>query len=89
LSGNHLSALPTQVPYTAPPPTPPTAAAKYSIGSEFAYASNSQLAATITDATSTTTRGPYLSTTHPSIGTSHVSTSTKIVNATWIAGFVQ
>jgi hypothetical protein len=26
--GNHLSAVPTQVPYTAPVPMPPTAAAR-------------------------------------------------------------
>src|ERR1019366_10519304 len=68
---------------------PPTAAATYSIGSEVAYASSTQLAATRNDAQSTTMRGPYLSTNHPSIGISHVSTSTKIVKATWIAGLVQ
>ena len=34
--GNHLSALPTQVPYTAPVPIPPTTAPTYSAASELA-----------------------------------------------------
>src|ERR1035437_706240 len=59
------------------------------MGSEFAYASSTQLPATRNDAASTTIRGPYLSTNHPSIGISQVSTSTKIVKATWMAGFAQ
>src|ERR1035437_2579606 len=59
------------------------------MASEFAFASSTQPAATRNDAPSTTMRGPYLSTNHPSIGISQVSTSTKMVKATWIAGFVQ
>src|SRR5215510_7768325 len=83
-SANHLSALPTHVPYTAPAPTPEIAAAVYSIGNELANEFNVQAPATTIPPNMTTIRGPNRSTNHPSIGTSHVSVATKIVNATWM-----
>ncbi|MNR47313.1 hypothetical protein D3C85_1663990 [compost metagenome] len=60
--GNHLSALPTQVPYTAPAPTPPMAAAKYSIGSDDATEFSAHAIAQSRPPPTTTGRGPYLST---------------------------
>ena len=84
-SGNHLSAFPTQVPYTAPAPMPPTTAAAYNIGSELANEFITHAAPTSNDASTTMMRGPNRSTRYPSIGTSHVSVSTNSVKATWIA----
>src|SRR5579872_2455873 len=89
LSGNHLSALPTQVPYTAPAPTPPTTAEKYNTPSELAYELMTQESPARMPPTRTTGRGPNLSIAQPSIGTSQVSQSTKIENATWMAALVQ
>src|SRR5436190_18595071 len=83
-SANHLSALPTHVPYTAPAPTPDTAAAVYSAVSELACEFSTHAIATTTPPNMTTMRGPNLSTNHPSTGTSHVSVATKIVKAIWI-----
>src|SRR5688500_17170097 len=71
-SGNHLSALPTQVPYTAPAPMPATIADAYSIGSVDAHAFIIHDKPTNTPAQTTTMRGPNRSTSHPSPGTSHV-----------------
>src|SRR5207237_6204122 len=83
-SANHLSALPTHVPYTAPAPTPDSVAARYSIGSDAAYEFSVHAHATTMPPNITTMRGPNRSTNHPSTGTSHVSVATKIVNATWM-----
>src|ERR1700709_486297 len=83
--GNHFSALPTQVPYTAPAPTPPIAAARYRSGKDEATEFRAHAIAHNKPPATTTGRGPYLSTRYPSIGTSQVSVTTKIVNATWIA----
>src|SRR5499425_2950709 len=79
-SANHLSALPTQVPYTAPAPMPEIAPPKYSMGRVDAWELMSQAMATSTPPTATTIRGPNLSTIQPSIGTSHVSIATKMLN---------
>src|SRR5262245_57253969 len=84
LSANHLSALPTHVPYTAPAPTPAIAATTYSIVSECPNGFSVHDRATTTPPNITTIRGPNRSTNHPSMGTSHVSVATKIVNATWM-----
>src|SRR5213592_2549888 len=84
-SGNHLSALPTHAPYTAPAPMPPTTAPRYKTGSDCAIPLMTHDAATRTPAMTPTNLGPIRSTRYPSIGTSHVSTSTNTVNATWIA----
>src|ERR1700690_3236892 len=81
-SANHFSALPTQVPYTAPAPTPARSSAKYSAGSDVAIEGSVHAMATTMPPKVTTIRGPNLSTNQPSIGTSHVSVATKIVNAT-------
>src|SRR5581483_5546150 len=89
LSGNHLSALPTQVPYTAPAPIPPITAEKYSMPSELAYELRIHEIPARMPPTSTTGRGPNRSISQPSTGTSQVSHSTKTENATWIAAFVQ
>ena len=80
-SGNHLSALPTQVPYTAPAPMPESAAATYNSQSELANEFNVQAAATKTPPNATTIRGPKRSTNQPSIGTSHVSVAMKMLKA--------
>src|SRR6185295_16770508 len=85
-SANHFSALPTQVPYTAPAPMPEIVAPRYSIGSELANELSVHASATTMPPIITTMRGPNLSTNQPSTGTSQVSVATKIVNATWIAG---
>ncbi|MCY1310263.1 hypothetical protein D9M68_976430 [compost metagenome] len=60
--GNHFSALPTQVPYTAPAPRPPIAAATYSMGSDDAIELRAQAMAHSKPPPTTTGRGPYLST---------------------------
>src|SRR5438552_438061 len=83
-SANHLRALPTHVPYTAPAPTPAIDAARYSIGSELANEFIVHASATTTPPNITTIRGPNRSTNQPSIGTSHVSVATKMVNAIWM-----
>src|SRR5580698_7144126 len=80
-SGNHLSALPTQVPYTAPAPIPDKAAATYNSHNEPATEFRAQAQATKTPPKATTTRGPNRSTNHPSIGTSHVSVAMKMLKA--------
>src|ERR1700758_540496 len=72
LSGNHFSALPTQVPYTAPAPTPAIAAAAYRNGSVSAYAFIAHAIPHSRPPTRTTMRGPNRSTRYPSIGTSQV-----------------
>src|SRR5205085_1284294 len=87
--GNHLTALPMHVPYTPPAPRPPSAAAKYSIGSESATELSAQATATSTPQIETTHLGPKRSTRYPSTGTSHVSSRTKIVNATWMDALPQ
>src|SRR5258706_14990974 len=61
-SGNHFSALPTQVPYTAPAPTPLTAAATYNADSDSAIEFNVQPRAHKMPPTNTTGRGPNRST---------------------------
>src|SRR4030095_557723 len=88
LSGNHLSALPTQVPYTQPAPTPPITAPAYSIGRVSAWEFRTQARPARIAPPATTGRGPNLSTSQPSIGTSQVSVTMKIVNASWIAALV-
>src|SRR5882672_12490058 len=84
-SANHFSALPTHVPYTAPAPTPETAAARYNSGSVLANEFIVQASATTIPPNITTMRGPNRSTNHPSTGTSHVSVATKIVKAIWMS----
>src|SRR5437764_6941817 len=84
-SGNHLSALPTHAPYTAPAPMPPTTGPRYRTDSEPAMELITHDSATRIPAATPTKRGPIRSTRYPSIGTSQVSTRTKIVNVTWIA----
>src|SRR5450631_710835 len=73
LSGNHFSALPTQVPYTQPAPMPAMTAAAYSSASEVAYELMTQPRAASIAPPAITGRGPNLSTSQPSIGTSQVS----------------
>src|SRR5665647_911547 len=85
LSGNSFSALPTQVPYTEPAPTPAITAAKYSCGSVVAYESIVQPSAARMAPNAITGRGPYLSTSQPSTGTNQVSTRIKIENDNWMA----
>src|SRR5579864_1460104 len=82
LSGNHLRALPTQVPYTAPAPMPPTTAEKYSTPRDVAYEFMTQDKPARIPPTSTTGRGPNRSINQPSTGTSQVSQSTNTENAT-------
>src|SRR5215467_1524395 len=72
-----------------PAPTPPIAAATYSIVSESATEFMTQAIATSTPLRPTMTLGPNLSIKYPSNGTSHVSVNTKIVKATWIAALPQ
>src|ERR1700754_442142 len=76
-SGNHFSALPTQVPYTQPAPTPEINAAIYSTGSVGAYASRIQPRPAQIAPPITTGRGPKRSTSQPSIGTSQGSVTMK------------
>ena len=83
--GNHLRALPTQVPYTQPVPMPPIAAAKYRTASDSAAELMTHAMATRMPPPMTTQRGPNWSTRYPSTGTSQVSISTKMVKATWMA----
>src|ERR1035437_9180023 len=80
LSGNHLSALPTQVPYTQPAPIPEITAPAYSIVSESANEFMTQPKPPSMAPKAITGRGPNLSTAQPSIGTSQVSTTTKMEN---------
>src|SRR5690242_7098200 len=88
-SGNHFNALPTHVPYTAPAPTPPTAAAMYKTARESAMELSAHDTPTKAPPDTATGRGPSLSTRYPSSGTSQVSATTKMVNATWIAALLQ
>src|ERR1700722_17605116 len=87
-SGNHLTAWPTQVAYTAPPPVPPMTAPRYSISSDCAYELMTQPSATMMPPKATTSlgprRAPRLSTIQPSIGVSQVSSAMKMLNANWI-----
>ena len=85
LSGNHLSAVPTHVPYTQPAPTPATTAAMYRCTRLVACASMIQPSAAQIEPPMTTGRGPNLSTSQPSTGTSQVSVTMKMVKAVWIA----
>ncbi|MNN33898.1 hypothetical protein D3C81_1476750 [compost metagenome] len=85
LSGNHFSALPTQVPYTPPAPMPAITAAIYNSGSVVAYAFITHASPAQIAPPATTGRGPNLSTSQPSSGTSQVSVTMKMENATWIA----
>ena len=61
-SGNHLSALATHVPYTAPAPMPAIAWPTYSTNSELAIELIDQPTATSTPPATVTTRGPKRST---------------------------
>src|SRR5258708_40064938 len=79
LSGNHLSAVPTQVPYTQPAPIPAITAATYNSTRLLACASMIQPSAAHTEPPITTGRGPNLSTSQPSIGPTHVSVTLKTV----------
>src|ERR1700709_45024 len=77
-SGNHFSALPTQVPYTPPAPIPAMTADTYNIGNVVASEFMPHASPAHTAPTATTGRGPNLSTSQPSTGTSHVSVRMKI-----------
>src|SRR5215475_13373687 len=78
LSGNHFKALPTQVPYTAPPAKPAIAPPRYNIPSEDAIESIYQARNVPTPPASTIHRGPMRSTIAPSNGTSQVSSKMNI-----------
>src|ERR1700694_3687954 len=77
LSGNHFSALPTQVPYTQPAPIPAMTAAAYNSINVVALASMTQPSPAKIAPAAITGRGPNLSTRYPSTGTSQVSTKIK------------
>src|ERR1700757_4298448 len=79
LSGNHLSAMPTQVPYTQPAPIPAMTDATYRGERLVAWALMPQPSPAHSAPPITTGRGPNLSTSQPSTGTSHVSVTMKVV----------